>query len=108
MYVNGRQAPSESLSLNKATPRTCTIAYQTLFSGLWIHHCITGIQIPPVQFMKGSYVLVFDLTPDGCFSDGQTKVPCNGNIHIELKFEATDEAATILLFQEYDTSIQID
>jgi hypothetical protein len=58
MYVNGRQVASEGLSLNTADSKTCTMAYQTLFSGLEIHHCNTGTQITPVQFMKGSFMLI--------------------------------------------------
>ena len=53
MYVNGRQVHSEGLSLNTADVNTCTMAYQTLFRGLGIHHGNTGIQITPTQFMKG-------------------------------------------------------
>jgi hypothetical protein len=85
------------------------MAYQTLFSGLGIHHGNTGIQITPAQFMKGSFMLIFDLTPDGCASDGHTSLSDNGNIRIELKFdEALVDAMTILLDQEFDASIQID
>jgi hypothetical protein len=109
MYVNGRQLPSEGLSLNTASEKTCTMAYQTLFNGLGIHNGNKGIQITPTQFIKGSFMLVFDLTPDGCASDGHTSLPDNGNIRIELKFdEALAEAVTILLYQEFDASIQID
>ena len=63
MYVNGRQVPSEGLSLNTSVAKICTMAYQTFFSGLGIHHGNTGIHITPAQFMKGSFMLVFDLSP---------------------------------------------
>jgi hypothetical protein len=42
MYVNGRQIPAEGLSLNTANIKTSTMAYQTLFSGLGIHHANTS------------------------------------------------------------------
>jgi hypothetical protein len=51
LYLNGRQVPSEGLSLNTTSSKTCTMAYQTLFSGFGIHHGNTGIQITPTQFM---------------------------------------------------------
>jgi hypothetical protein len=86
MYVNGRQVPSEGLSLNTARAKTCTTAYQTLFSGLGIHYDNAGIQITPTQFMKGSFMLIFDLTPDGCTSEGHTCLPDNGNIRNELSY----------------------
>jgi len=38
IYVNGRLVPSEELSLNSAVSKTCTMTYQSLFSGLGIHH----------------------------------------------------------------------
>jgi hypothetical protein len=54
-------------------------------------------------------MLIFDLTPDGCASDGHTSLPDNGNSRIELKFDAAlAEAITILVYQEFDASIQID
>ena len=74
------------------------MAYQTLFSSLGIYHGNTGIQITPAQFMKGSFMLAFELTPDGCASDGHISLPDTGNISIELKFdEAFAEAVAILL-----------
>ena len=75
MYVNGWQLPSESLSLNTASEITCTFAYQTLFSGLGIHHGNTGVQITPDHFMKGSFIFAFDLTPDSGTSDGHIIFP---------------------------------
>jgi hypothetical protein len=85
------------------------MAYQTLFSGLGIHHGNKGIKITPTQFMIGSFMLVFDLTHAGCALDGHTSLPDNGSIRIELKFdEALAEAVTILLYQEFDASFQID
>jgi hypothetical protein len=59
-----------------------------LFSGLGKHNGNTGIQITPVQFMRGSFTIIFDLTPDCCASVGHIVLPGNGNIHIDLKFEA--------------------
>ena len=75
MYVNGRQVPFEGLSLNTADAKTCTMAHQTLFSGLGIHHGNTGIRIMPTRSTKGSFILIFDLTPNVCASDGHTNLP---------------------------------
>ena len=109
IYVNSWQVLSEGLSLNTTNAKTCTMAYQTLFSGLGIHQVNTGIQITPTQFMKFSFMLIFDLTPDGCALDSHISLHDTGNIRIELKFEeALAEAVTILLYQEFDASIQID
>jgi len=107
MYMNGRQAPSKGLSPNNDTAKTCNITHQTLFSGFGIHHGNTCIEITPVHFMKESFMLICDLTRDGCTSEGHISLPGNGTTHFELKFEAPVEAATILLFQDYDASIKI-
>jgi hypothetical protein len=101
--------PSEVLTLDTSGIKTSTMAYQTLFSGLGIHHGNAGHLIAPYQFMNGSFMLVFDLTPDGCASDGHTSLPDNGNIRIELTFdEVLKEAVTFLLYLEYDATLQID
>lgn len=54
-------------------------------------------------------MLVFHLTPDSCAADGHTSLSENGGIRIELKLdEALTKAVTILLYQEFDASVQID
>jgi hypothetical protein len=73
--------------LNKADSKTCTTAYQKLFRGLGIHHGNTGIRIASAQFMKGSFILIFDFTPVGFASVGHTSLSDNGNILIEIKFD---------------------
>ena len=109
MYVNGRQVPAEGLSLNTANIKTSTMAYQTLFRGLGIHHANTGLQISHELYMKGYFMLLFDLTPDHSASEGHTSLADNGNIRIELKFDdALSDALTVLLYLEYDASVQID
>jgi hypothetical protein len=80
-----------------------------LISGLGIHHGNKGIHITPAHFMKGFFMLIFDLTRDGCASDGHTILTDNGNFRIEIKFdEALAEAVTILLYQEFYASFQIE
>jgi hypothetical protein len=59
--------------------------------------------------MKGSSILIFDPTLDGCASDDHTSLPDNGNIHIKLKFdEAHAKAVTTLLYLKFGASIQLD
>jgi len=54
-------------------------------------------------------LLVFYLPPDGCASNGHTSLSDNHSIRVELKFdEALAEAVTVLLFQAFDASIQMD
>ena len=44
------------------------MAYQTLFNRFEVNHGNTCIQITPAQFMKGSFMLAFDITSDDCAS----------------------------------------
>ena len=107
--MNGREVPSESLSLNTANIKTSTMAYQTLFSGLGIHHANTGLQITHELYMKGYFMLLFDLTPDNSASEGHTDLADNGKIRIELKFDdVLSDALTVLLYLKYDANVQID
>jgi hypothetical protein len=58
---------------------------------------------------EGVFILVFDLTPEGCASNGHTILPKNGSMRIELKFEEVlVKAVSILLYREFHASIQID
>lgn len=105
MYVDGRQVPSEGLTIINGSAKTYTMTYQSFLNVLGIHHGKSA----STQFMKGSFMHVFNLTPDGCVSDGHTIPPENGSISIELKLdEALVEAVTIVLYQEFDDCIQID
>jgi hypothetical protein len=86
LFVNDRQIPSESLSLDMSHEKTSVMGYSTLFEGSGIHHSNTGLQITHDMFISGYFMLVYDLTPDLAASEGHTSPPVNGNIRIELKF----------------------
>ena len=64
MYVNGRQIPSESLSLNMGHEKTSFKGYATLFEGIGIHHSNSGLQITHDMYINGFFIIVYDLTPD--------------------------------------------
>ena len=109
MYVNGQQIPSGGLSLNTRHEKETTLAYQTLFTGSGIHHGNTGNQITHDMFVRGYFMLLFDLSPDSAASEGHTSLSENGSIRIEIKFEeALKDAITCLLYLEYDANVQID
>jgi hypothetical protein len=99
MFVNGREVPSEGLSLDTCNIKNITIAFQTLFSGLGLHHDKLGLQISPYQFVRGSFMLIFDLTRYDCASDGNTSIPDNSIIRIEFRLgEVLAEAVTFLIY----------
>jgi len=82
--------------------------YATLFKGIGIHHSNSGLQIIHM-YIKGFFMIVYDLTPDLAASEGHASPPTNGDIRIDLKFaKALPEAVTCLLCLEYDNSIHID
>jgi len=95
MYVNGRQIPSESLSLNMGHEKTSVKGYATLFEGIGIHHSNSGLQITHDMNINGFFMIVYDLTPDLAASEGHASPPTKGDIRIDLKFaKALPEAVT--------------
>jgi hypothetical protein len=109
VFVNGREIPSESLSLDKSHLKTYVMGYSNLFGGSGIHHSDSEFQINHDMFINVYFMLVYDLTPDLAASEEHTSSPVNGNIRIELKFcKALPDAVTCLLYLEYDNSVHID
>jgi hypothetical protein len=109
MFVNGRQVPSETLTIDSGHEKTTTLAYKTLFEGSGIHHAISGLQITYDMYINWYFMLLFDLTPDLTESERHTSPIEPGNIRIELTFkEALKEAITCLLYLEYDNSVRVD
>jgi hypothetical protein len=45
MIVNGKQTPSESLTIDPIHKKSTVMAYNTLFAGTGIHHSNSGLQI---------------------------------------------------------------
>jgi len=85
------------------------MGYKTLFEGSGIHHSDTGLQVTHDLYIKGGFMLIFDLTPDRAASEGHSSNPENGLIRIELKFaKPLPEPITCLLYLEFDNSIRVD
>ena len=63
LYVNGRQIPSDVLSLGMGHEKTSVMRYWTLFEGSGIHHSNAGLQITHDMYIAGYFLLLFDLTP---------------------------------------------
>ena len=58
MYVNDRQIPSESLSVNLGHEKTSVKGYATLFEGIGIHHSNSGLQITHDMYINGFFMIV--------------------------------------------------
>jgi len=109
MYVNGRQNPSERLSLNMDHEKNSVRGYAILFEGTGIRHSNSGLQITHDMNINGFFMILCDLTPDLTASEGHASPPTSGDIRINLKFaKALPEAVTCLLHLEYDNSVRID
>jgi len=64
LYVNGVHLPSDPLIMDFSSPIGATRAYEILFSSTVIHHDDRAHMINLEMFIKGFYILGFDLTPD--------------------------------------------
>ena len=108
LYVNGRQILPGGLTLRMGHEKTSVMGYNTLFEGSGIHHSNSGLQITHGLYIKGVFMLIFDLTPDRAASDGHSSNPENGHIRLELKFDkALPDTMTCLLYLEYN-SVRVD
>jgi hypothetical protein len=63
MYVNGKQIPPEGLSSGMGHENTSVMWYNNLFEGSGIDDSNTGLQITHDLYIKGFFMLVFDLNP---------------------------------------------
>jgi len=107
LYVNGKQIPSEGLSLGMDHEKTSVMGYRTLFEGSGIHHSNAGLQITHDMYIAGNFMLLFDRTPD-LSASGHTSHVDSGNIRLELKFrKSLPHSITCLLYLKYDNSIRI-
>ena len=83
MYVNGRQIPNESLSLDMDNEKTSVRGYTTLFECTGIHHSNSGLQITHDMYINGFFMILYDLTPDLAASEGHAsplQVAISGSI----------------------------
>jgi len=107
--VNGRQIPTEGLSLGMDHEKTSVMGDSTLFEVSGFHHPNSGLQITHDMYINGYFMLLFDLTPDRASSEGHTSHPGNGNIRVELKFsKLLPEPTTCIFYLEYDNSVRVD
>ena len=75
LYFNGKQIPGGAgFSLDTSHYKKAVIAYRTLFEGSGIHHSNSGLQITPKMYIKGYFMLLFDLTPDRAASEGHNLI----------------------------------
>jgi len=84
--VNGKQIPTEGLSLGMDLEKTSVMGIRMLFKGSGVHHSKSGLQITHDIYINDYFMLLLDLKPDRDTQQGHTSHPVNGNIRVELKF----------------------
>ena len=109
LHVNGKQIPTEGLSLDMEHENSYVMVYRTLFEGAGIHHSNSGLNITPYMYRHDYFMLLFDLTPDRAASEGHASQPDNGNIRDELRFaKPLPDPVTCLLYLEFNNTISIN
>ena len=107
-YVKGKRVPSEGLTLDMDHEKTSVMGYRTLFEGSGIHRSTSRLQIIHM-YMNVYFMLLFDFTPVRGASEGNTSLPENGNIRIEMLFsKPLPESITCLLYLEYDSTVLVN
>ena len=109
LNVDGKQIPTEGLSLGMDHEKTSVMGYRTLFEASGIHHSNSGLQITHDMYINGYFMLLFDLTPEKAVSECHISQPDNGNIRVELRFSKSLPAPfTCIFYLEFDKSLRID
>jgi len=109
LHVNGKEIPTEGLSLDMEHDNLFVMGFRTLFEGAGIHHSNSGLYISPYMYRHGYFMLLFDMMPDRAASEGHASQPNNGNIRIELRFaKPLPDSITCLLYLAFDNTISID
>jgi hypothetical protein len=70
MIVNGKQIPTESLTVDPSHEKTTTLAYKTLYESFDIHHSNSELQIIHDMYINGHFKFLFDLPPNLAASEG--------------------------------------
>lgn len=84
-------------------------SYLSLFTDLNRYHNSQNINISYDEFPSGYTLHCVDLTPDMASSAPHASVSRNGNLAIDLKFNAAlTETVSLIVFAEYRSEIQID
>jgi hypothetical protein len=103
LYVNGKQIPSEGLTRDMGHEKTSVMAYRTLFVGSGIHHSNSGLLVTHDNYIKGFFMLLFELTPDLAASEGHASHPDNVHLRVELKFaKPLPDPVTCLMYLEHE------
>lgn len=89
LSVNGRQVPAEPLRATWGTPTGPMLMYRHFIDNVGLEHLNTGNLVTFDKFKNDSFMLAWDLTPDGCEgAHHHLGGALSGNIDCELRFTA--------------------
>jgi len=74
LFVNGKQFPSEGLSLGMEHEKISVKGYRAILEGSGLHHSNSGLNITHDMYVAGIFMLVFDLTPELAASEGHIQI----------------------------------
>lgn len=110
LSINGRQVPHAPLQMNttSGTGYTATRGFMSLYAGIGKMFKNEGIDLQVQDWNNnGKTLFAFDLTPHqsaDCFTP-----PQKGNLRISARFDtATSEPANLLIYAEFENTLQID
>lgn len=85
--------------------KKCMEAYFSIFSGLGISNCDTGLDLTFDEFKNGKTLYVFDIRNQNVgFS-----VPRHGNLKLDIRFEKANTAPlTVIMYCDYQSTLFID
>lgn len=108
-YIDGVRKPAEEIACSFGGDRQNTMAYQTLFTGMGIHHQNNGHLITSEMYAHGFFLLSFDYTPDASADENHSSLVSHGTVAYEIRFsKPLSTTVTCLVFAEYDANIEID
>jgi hypothetical protein len=104
LKVNGDNVPTEPYKPNFADGLYMR-EYRSLFENTGIHHDNLGTSVTYEQFAGGSFLQVYDLSPDKC-NGFHFHGARNGNIELNMTFsQALVNPITILVYASYDSEV---
>lgn len=107
LNVEGETIPAQPLKMNFGT-NDYLRAYLSLFEGTGMLYDNKGNCISRKDYKNGYTIFCFDLTAD--MADGNHMDPIkHGSVRVDLQFsEPLDNTINVILYSEYENTIQID
>jgi hypothetical protein len=106
LKVNGETTPSEPYTPDFANG-LCMREYRAMFENTGIHHDNLGSAVSMAQFVGGTFLTVYDLSPDKC-NGYHFHQPQTGNVEMTLGFTAPlAEPITCIVYASYDAQVLI-